>query len=868
VAVAFSVGEEQIESLPINGRNFVTFAALTPGVTTDRTTTRGIIATSGLSFTGQPARNNSLTVDGFDNNDVTTGGVRSTFSQEAVREFQVLTDSYSAEFGRASGGVVNVVTKSGTNDLHGNGFYYFRDQRLNARDHFEQFDIFGNPIDQPKAPFKQHQWGATLGGPLKKDKTFFFLSYERLDQTASNFVTIDPTVAASLGRQGFPVPTGYISYENTADQALAKFDHQWSASDNIVVRGNYSKVLNGNAEQWGGLIAQSNGGQLISKDWFVSASETDILSPHWVSETRALVSNSDQSIDTLDPLCGGHCLDVNAGGPQVTLIGLATAGRIVTSPQVRNADRFEAGETLTHFRGKHMFKFGGTFASLNMKSLTLPLNMGSSYVFAPLPGAVLAALGLPPRATPLSALEAFNFGLPALYTQAYGNPAAPFKYKDYAIFVHDEWRASDRLTVKLGLRYQRQLFPDITYDVSNVGGTRFQYPLPQDNNDFAPRVGVSFDPTGTGKTTIHAGYGWFYDDQIAGNLSTTTILGGNPAYLRTINLRFPQAVGAWRAPGHKLPDPGVAGVSSVIVFDPSLQTPYARQASLGIDHQFGEVTFSMSGLYIRGFAQPGALDYNPIIPSLGAGRRPDDINGIAGTSAAVTQYGTWGEAWYRGLVVSLAKPFTHHSQFMISYTLSKAEDTTSDFFIYPNDTGRGRNPADPKGLPLGFDPLSEKGPSINDQRHRLVVSGLYQFPYGINVSAIATYGSGRPFNVLAGVDLNGSGDQAATPLDRARLNPADPSTALGRNSETMADTFTVDMRVSKRFGLGGRAGLEAIAEAFNLFDRVNYSEINNIFGPGAFPSQPLRDAQGRVIYGLYNKALPPRQIQLALKLGF
>ena len=181
VAVAFSVGEQQIEGLPINGRNFVDFAALTPGVTTDRATTRGIIATSGLSFTGQPARSNSLTVDGFDNNDVTTGGVRGQFSQEAIREFQVLTDSYSAEFGRASGGVVNIVTKSGTNDVHGNAFLYFRDERLNAKEHFEKFDVFGNAIQQEKAPFSRYQYGATLGGPLVKDRTFYFLSFERLD---------------------------------------------------------------------------------------------------------------------------------------------------------------------------------------------------------------------------------------------------------------------------------------------------------------------------------------------------------------------------------------------------------------------------------------------------------------------------------------------------------------------------------------------------------------------------------------------------------------------------------------------------------------------------------------------------------------
>jgi hypothetical protein len=173
-AVAFVIGQTQIDTLPINGRNFVSFAAITPGVTTDRGTSQGVAATSGLSFTGQSARSNNVMVDGLDNNDDTSGGVRGLFSQEAVREFQVLTDSYSAEFGKSAAGVVNIVTKSGTNEVHGSAFVFFRDERLNARGYFENHDVFGNPINEAKAPFRQEQWGATLGGPLWKDRTFYF----------------------------------------------------------------------------------------------------------------------------------------------------------------------------------------------------------------------------------------------------------------------------------------------------------------------------------------------------------------------------------------------------------------------------------------------------------------------------------------------------------------------------------------------------------------------------------------------------------------------------------------------------------------------------------------------------------------------
>jgi len=206
----------------------------------------------------------------------------------------------------------------------------------------------------------------------------------------------------------------------------------------------------------------------------------------------------------------------------------------------------------------------------------------------------------------------------------------------------------------------------------------------------------------------------------------------------------------------------------------------------------------------------------------------------------------------------------------VSYTLSKAEDTSTDFqsaFIVQN-SGRGRDPNNPKGLPIGFDPHSEKGAASHDQRHRLVLSGLYQFPWQVQFSTIVTAASGRPYTPLAGVDLNGDGDGGAFPSDRARTIPADPATSVKRNSQTMRNQIIVDTRLSKRFSWGGRRAVEGILDVFNLLDRANYTEINNIFGSGAFPSTPQKDAQGRVTYGRYTEALPGRQMQLAVKLIF
>ena len=165
-------------------------------------------------------------------------------------------------------------------------------------------------------------------------------------------------------------------------------------------------------------------------------------------------------------------------------------------------------------------------------------------------------------------------------------------------------------------------------------------------------------------------------------------------------------------------------------------------------------------------------------------------------------------------------------------------------------------------LPLFFDPLSEKGPSTHDQRHRFVLSGLYQAPLGINISTIVTAASGRPYTVLAGADVNGDGDGGAFPADRARRVLTDPSTALGRNTETMSSQVNVDARIAKRFAFGSALAIEGIVDIFNVFDRVNYTEINNIFGTGAYPTNPLP------LYGRYEQALPGRQFQLGARIIF
>jgi hypothetical protein len=869
-AVAATITQAQINNLPINGRDFLSFAVITPAVTRDNTPQQGASATSGLTFAGQRARSNNITVDGLDNNDIVVGSVRATFSQEAVREFQVVANSYSAEFGKASGGIVNIVTKSGTNTPGGDAFFFFRDSALNSKEYFEQFTPAGDPVSRDKASYNQKQYGGIFGGPIRKDKTFFFGSFERLDVKTNNFVTIDDTTpltlfgqsigtaAAVLRRAGFPVDTGDVPYVVRSNQVLLKVGHQIASNQQLAVRYNYGDGLNENIEPWGGPVARSRGAALDNKDHMLAASLTAIGSSVVVNELRGQFARRDQHVNSLDPNCGGPCTTEDEGGPTLEVLGVASVGRQRFTPQPRLTDRYEALDTVSLLHGSHQWKAGIDFNYVDHKAQALPLHFGGRYLFQALP----AIPGVLPAA--ITGIQALAAGLPAAYVQGYGNSSTAYGYHDLSLFVQDDWRAAANVTVKAGARYQKQFWPGTTFLTPGVSSP---YSFPSAHDNIAPRVAVSWDPTGHKKSAVHAAYGMYYDNLITGLWGIADIIDGSANGVRTLVVRFPNTLAAWNARGHRLPEAAAGAFPSlVIAIDPGMKTPYAHHMSAGVDHELaGDTMVAVNYVYARGFNQPGTIDYNPIVPSLGAGRRPLDVAGRAGTSASVLQYTTFGETWYHGLTVSATKRFSRRSQFMTSYTLSKAEDNSTDFqsaFI-PQSNGQGRDPSNPTGLPIGFDPKSERGPSLQDQRHRLVLSGLYAAPYDINLSSIITVASGRPFNVLAGADLNGDGDGGTIPgPDRARTNPADPSTSVGRNSETMPTQATVDVRVNKRMFFAGRRSVDAIVEVFNLFNRTNFTDVNNIFGTGAYQTSPLPS------YGQFQKGGSARQVQLAVKINF
>jgi len=861
------IDRRELERLPVNVRDYLAFSLTTPAAASDRTPQQGASRTSGLSFAGQRARSNNIVVDGFDNNDETVGSVRAVFSQDAVQEFQVLAHAYSAEFGKASGGVVNIVTRGGTNAPQGTAFLFVRDESLSNRNYFDR--------TADKAPYEHRQVGATFGGPLRRDRAFVFASIERLSIHASNYVTIDDatpvphpfqpgvtlgTPAGILRQAGFEVETGHVPYAVRSTQWLVKLDHYLNQGQRIAARINGAREFNENVEPFGGLTARSRAASLDNDDFMIGVSHHLVAGSRFVNEARLLIAQRHQDVRALDPRCSGLCDREDEGGPTLEVGGIANVGRQRFTPTPRDNLRYQIADTISYARGNHLFKTGVDFSTIHGQRQALPLHFGGRYIFVALP----AIPGVLPA--PVSSIAAVALGLPAAYVQGYGFSGAAYDSGDLALFAEDVWRVRRTLAVRYGVRYQRQFWPDWRYEVPGVPSP---YPFPTDLNNLAPRVALTWSPAPR-RPVIRGGYGVYYDNIITATAGITRFISGRDDGVRTLVLGLPAAWTAWAAPRRQLPEAvaaqlaGGAYPSVMIPIDPGLKTGYAHHAFGGLEHRIPRIGLvSANIVYARGFNQLGSIDYNPVIPSLGPRRRPGDVNGVAGTSASVLQYTSFGETWYRGLTVSLDSMLHRRGTVRVAYTLSKAEDTATDFqsSFLPQNNGRGRDPAHPQGLPLGFDPRTERGPALHDRRHTLVISGIIDAPGRIVVSALARAGSGWPYNILAGQDLNGDGDGGSFPSDRARTNPSDPATSVPRNAGRLPMQASVDARISKTMHIRP-IKLEALVEVFNVFNRTNFIDVQNVFGTGAYPQQSAPT------FGQFTHADAPRQVQLAVRLHF
>ncbi len=783
--IAATISEAEVRTLPMNGRHFLELALLVPGVSpTNAASTQVFPETSAvpgvtLSVASQRNLSNNFIVDGLSANDDAAGLSGITYGVDAIEQFQVVTSAAQAELGRALGGYVTVVTKSGTNLLHATLYDYARDDRLNAQ----------NSLLHAKLPMDQFQYGGSAGGPVVANRTFYFANAEHrgLDQTGlstisgANARTINGRLAA-VGYGGPPVETGVYPNPLDTTNLLAKIDHEVSGRERLSIRYAQYDVAAENSRGAGGLSAPSASSTLDNRDYTIGLSSTLTLSPRTVLETRGQFAHSDLRAPPTDQI-----------GPAVSIAGVASFGTSSSSPTRRVNRLYQVVNTLSHQAGAHALGAGVDFL-YNDDRVTFPRARRGSYTFSSLAN-FLAGV--------------YNNGG---FTQTFGASDVSQTNPNLGIHLQDEWKLTPRLTLNLGLRYDLQFLETITTDTNNV----------------SPRVGVAWSPFDSRRTLIRGSAGLFFDRVSLRALANALLSAGNTtdlANLRQIGVNLSPAQVAAPSFPNVLSDV-IRSVTPVnlTTMDRNLQTAYSRQASVEVEQQLGaRATIGVSYQYLRGLNLLMSINKNA--PSCGAsgtnnGCRPNP------SYANNNQYSAAGESNYHGLQVSLTQQAAAWGHYRVSYTLSKSMNNVGEFFF--------SSPIDP------FDLSKDWGRSDDDQRHRLVITGALQSPsdaptspieyltHGFQLSAMLQAYSALPLNIGSGV----------TTIQGTAGRPIVDGAFIPRNAGQGSDFLNLNVRASRTFPLRGRVRLEVLAEGFNLTNRANVVTRNGNFGAGPYPSGP------------------------------
>jgi len=693
--IASTVLAAEVAALPMNGRNFLELALLAPGVSPTNIASTQLFpetsAVAGVSISVGSQRNlsNNFVVDGLSANDDAAGLSGITYGVDAIEQFQVITSGAQAELGRALGGYVNVVTKSGTNNLRGTVYEFFKDDRLNA----------ANALSGTTLPMSQSQFGGSIGGPIVANRTFYFANVERrsLEQTglttilAANATAINDRLNA-VGYRGPRVATGIYDTPVTTTNLLSKIDHQFSSRDQVSIRYSRYGVDADNARGAGGLNAPSASSGLRNTDQSVAFGNTLVFSSRTVLETRAQFAHSSLA-----------ALPTDAIGPVVSIAGVATFGTLSSSPTGRVNRTFQIVNNLSHQAGAHALRLGADFL-YNDDAITFPRSVRGSYTFSSLANFLSGTYN--------------NAG----FSQTFGATDAAQVNPNIGVYAQDEWKLTEGVTLNAGVRYDLQFLDTIHTDTNNV----------------SPRIGFAWTPSASRHTIVRGSAGLFYDRIPLRALANALLSAGNTTDVTALRQYAvslsPTQAGAPVFPailGAAVP---LVTLPNLTTMDRNLQNAYSRQVSAEIEHQLGErVTIGGGYQYLEGRALLMSVNQN--VPTCLAsgnnnGCRPNS------TYANNSQYSSVGESNYHGLHVSLSQRTTRWGQYRVSYTLSKSMNNVGEAFF--------SSPIDPTDLSKDW------GRSDNDQRHRLVVNGSAQ-SHGFQISGMLQAYSAPPFNITSGV---------------------------------------------------------------------------------------------------------------------
>jgi hypothetical protein len=877
------VDNSQIQNLPINGRRVDTFVLLTPGVTNDGTF-------GAVTFRGMPAANaflqdgNDTTLQFYNENAGRTR-ISSNISQDAVQEFQVQASGYSAEFGRATGGVINTVTKSGTNDLHGTAYWFFRNRTLNARDRYSAV----NP------PEYRHQAGGSLGGAFVKDKLFYFFNYEA---TRRNF----PIVSSILNPQFFDAGANFIgncgapATPQQCANAVEYFRRFFGRVDRTVSQNLYfgkldwrptdrqSLSLNFNLLNWespNGIqtaavltnaAAIGNNGVSTVKTRWARLAHTAIATPQVVNEFR-FGWFKDRLFDDVN-------YDLAPPGVRsaVTVQGQANLGVPNYLPRVQpTEDRFQFADNLSWTRGKHLFKFGFDIAHTKDVEDALFNGVGS-FTY----GTITAF------AQDLTNLDGGKRW--QSYSQAFGPFLTETFIRDFNFFAQDQWRITKSLTLNYGLRYEYAQF-------AQPARSNPDYPqtgrINQPGRNFAPRIGVAY--VLGAKTVLRAGYGIYYArfpsatlsrlHQLNGVVQRALTLQGNIEADRNAGPVFPSRLA-------NLDRQPPQGSVTIAFADPNIVTPYTQQGDLSIDRELTRnMGITVSYLWNRALKQMTRRDLN-IGPATGsmtyrildaAGNQVSTYttptyqlaNRVDPRYARVVMIDNGGRIWYDGLAVQFRRRASKWLEGTVAYTWSHARDLSQG--------GAAANTflTDGPATLFNGDYDLEKGTSVLDQRHRLVSTAIVTPPvykFGNRLASSALNGwqlslihtsaspqyttptvlvsgaqySGQPFNTT----LNGFGGSNRVPF-------------FSRQSIPVDEVHRVDGRLTKAFTMFERAQLQLNFEAFNIFNRISDTTVNTTaFQAQAGVLRPVANLGAGTASGGFPDGTNARRAQVSLRVVF
>jgi hypothetical protein len=808
--IAGTVSQTEVRGLPLNGRSFLDLALLVPGVSPTNTASNQLFAETsavpgqGISVGSQRNFSNNFIVDGLSANDDAAGLSGIFFGLDTVHEFQVVTSGGQAELGRALGGYINMVTKSGTNTLHGDLYGYLRNQRFNA----------ANPLSNARLPLTQAQYGASLGGPVVPDRTFYFANFEQRMLNQSGLITIAPAnvnaINARLSAAGYPgarIATGLYPNPVHNTNILAKVDHRLSDNDQFSIRYSLYNVGSRASRGAGALNAVTASAGLDNTDQTVAVSNVVTLSSRTVNETRGQFTRSNLAALPTDPV-----------GPTVSIAGVATFGTLSGSPTGRINNLYEIANNLSHRAGAHALRAGIDFL-YNDTTITYPRSVRGAYTFSSLANFLSGTYN--------------NAG----FAQTFGNSMVSQTNPNIGIYAQDEWKVSPRLTLNLGLRYDLQYLKTIATDTNNV----------------SPRAGFAWSPFRSRRTVIRGSFGLFYDRVPLRALANALLSANNttaitPTSQLSVSLSPTQAgapVFPNILPGNGLP----AGVLvNFTTMNPHMQNAYSQQGSLEIEQQIGrQGTFSAGYQHLRGLHLIVSVNQNgPTCVAAGTnnGCRPNP------NYANNSQYSSLADSHYDGLHVSFVQRPVKWGNYRVSYTWSKSLNNVGEFFF-----------SSPIDL---FNIWQDYGRSDDDQRHRVVVDGAIhssmaaahntweRLSHGFELSSFLQYYSALPLNITSGV----------TTIQGTAGRPIVNGGFIGRNVGQGSDFFSIGARVSRAFRVGERVRVEGLLEAFNALNHRNNLSKNGNFGAGAYPTNPS------ATFGQINAVNDPRSLQLALRVRF